>query len=389
MLTHSAVFFYCSLFNIGTFANDCKSFFQTFAFFLFELQTKNQTSRTELELSLSQESKLTLAGLAKLAGVSTSTASRALNDNPLIKEETRHRLQKLAQEHNFSLNRAASRLRTQKTNVVAVILNLTDSTEQSISDPFLLKVVADLNQALNARGYEMLLSNSLMAKGEWANYFIHSQRADGLIIVGQGKSSEKIDAAVKNAAPLVVWGDPTAKTDYPIIGSDNRLGGYLAAQKLLSTGCKKLMFLGDPEHAEMAQRYQGFKQALKDHQINEDDAITVAIDITSHAAYRQLNQHIVSNGLQFDGIVASSDMVALGALKALKERYINVPSEVAIVGFDDITMAELFHPALTTVAQNTKLAAEQMVETLMARLAGETVKSKMIDIELVERHSTR
>lgn len=338
---------------------------------------------------MAKESKLTLSGLAKLAGVSTSTVSRALNDNPLIKEETRHKLQKLAKEHNFSLNRAASRLRTQKTNVVAVILNLTDSTEQSISDPFLLKVVGDLNQALNAKGYEMLLSNSLMAKGEWANYFIHSQRADGLIVVGQGKTPEKIEAASNSGAPLVVWGDPTAKTSYPIVGSDNRLGGFLATKKLIDTGCKNLLFLGDPEHAEMAQRYVGFQQALEESSLNKDEARTLAIDITSHAAYKELNEFILANGLCFDGIVASSDMVALGALKALKERYINVPNDVAIVGFDDITMAELFHPALTTIAQDTKAAAKAMVDALMERLKDKVVESKMIDITMVQRHSTR
>ena len=124
---------------------------------------------------LSTDNKLTLVGLAKLAGVSTSTVSRALHDNPLIKQETRERIQALAKQHNFSLNRAASRLRTQKTNVVAVILNLTDETDQSISDPFLLKVVGELNQILNHHGYEMLLSNSLMAGDDWANYFIQSK----------------------------------------------------------------------------------------------------------------------------------------------------------------------------------------------------------------------
>ena len=132
---------------------------------------------------MNNDNKITLAGLAKLAGVSTSTVSRALNNNPLIKQETRDSLQALAKQHNFSLNRAASRLRTQKTNVIAVILNLSDSTDQSISDPFLLKVVGDLNQALNQHGYEMLLSNSLMAHEDWTSYFINSSRADGIIVV--------------------------------------------------------------------------------------------------------------------------------------------------------------------------------------------------------------
>lgn len=338
---------------------------------------------------LKTDKKLTLSDLAKMAGVSTSTASRALNDNPIIKKETRAKLQALAKAHNFSLNAAASRLRTQKTNVVAVILNLIDQTEQSISDPFLLKVVGDLNQALNKRGYELLLSNSFMATDDWANYFITSQRADGLIVVGQGKSAEKIDAVAAAGSPLVVWGDPRTQRPYPIIGSDNKLGGYLATEHLLKGGCKHILFLGDPEHAEMSERHKGYTQALTEYGLEAEDKLTVSIDITSSAAYEKISEIILQHGLYFDGIVAASDMVALGALKALKERYIGIPNDVAIVGFDDIAMAELFHPSLTTIRQDTKQAAEIMVEQLLLQFENQPPHSQTIDIELIVRKSSR
>lgn len=338
---------------------------------------------------MSKESKLTLAKLAQLAGVSTSTASRALNNNPLIKKATRERLQQLAQENNFSLNRAASRLRTQKTHVIAVILNFINDTDQSISDPFLLKVVSDVNQQLNSHGYELLLSNSLMASNDWGNYFINSSRADGLIIIGQGKTDEKINTAVASGAPLVVWGDPKVASSYPIVGSDNNYGGYLATEHLIKGSCKKILFLGDPEHAEMGQRHKGYVRALKDNNIEISPQLTVSIDITSKAAYEKINQLILNNGLFFDGIVAASDMVALGALKALKERYINIPNDVAIVGFDDIAMAELFHPALTTIRQDTALAAQLMVEQLIKQFNQQPIKSQTIDIKLIKRNSSR
>jgi len=338
---------------------------------------------------LNKESKLTLTGLAKIAGVSPSTVSRALKNNPLIKKETREAIQQLALENNFSLNHAASRLRTQKTNVIAVILNLTDHTDQSISDPFLLKVVGDLNLALNKAGYELLLSNSLMATGNWADYFINSSRADGLIIIGQGKSFAKIEEAAKVGAPLVVWGDPEIKSSYPIVGSDNFYGGYLATEHLLKSGCKRVLFLGDPEHAEMGQRHRGYMKALEDMKLEILPELTLSIDITSKAAYEKVTEMIVSKGLFFDGIVASSDMVALGALKALKERYISIPSDVSIVGFDDIAMAEHFHPALTTIKQDTELAAKLMVDQLLKRIDGAKAHSKTIDIELVTRKSSK
>ncbi len=338
---------------------------------------------------MTNENKLTLAGLAKLASVSTSTASRALNDNPLIKKETRERLQALAKEHNFSLNRAASRLRTKKTNVIAVILNLTDSTDQSISDPFLLKVVGDLNQVLNKNGYELLLSNSLMASEDWANYFISSSRADGIIVIGQGKSTSNIEQVAASGAPLVVWGDPNASSSYAVVGSNNELGSYLAAKHLIEGQCKNILFLGDPEHAEMNERHKGYRRALIEHNLNTSSELTLSCDITSKAAYDTISSVILDKGLFFDGIVATSDMVALGALKALKERYIGIPNDVSIVGFDDIAMAELFHPSLTTIKQNTKLASQVMVEQLIKQLEGQKATSVVIDVELITRRSSR
>ena len=338
---------------------------------------------------MASDIKLTLAKLAELAGVSTSTASRALKDNPLIKKETREKIQELAKTHNFSINAAASRLRTQKTNVIAVILNLIDNTEQSTTDPFLLKLVGELNQALNAKGYELLLSNSFMASDDWANYFIRSQRADGILVIGQGKSTQKIDLAAQSGVPIVVWGDAKTLAPYPIVGGDNFEGGYRATLHLLNQGATRVLFLGDPEHAEMQERHKGYVKAHQDVNVEVDTQCTCAIDITSKAAYQYINERIKANGLDFDGIVCVSDMVALGALKALKERYVGIPSDVGIVGYDDISLAELMHPSLTTIRQNTQQAAALMVEQLINQLEGKPTQSQVVDTTLVARRSTK
>ncbi|MCF6439551.1 LacI family DNA-binding transcriptional regulator [Pseudoalteromonas luteoviolacea] len=334
-----------------------------------------------------QQKKLKLADLAKLAGVSTSTASRALNDNPLIKLETRERIQQLAKEHNFSLNAAASRLRLQKTKVIAVLINLDSETEQSIDDPFLLKVVSDINLAVNRQGYELLLSNSFMAGEDWHGYFIDGRRADGVIVVGQGKQQALIEAASRAGMPLVVWGDPKTKADYVIVGSDNFLGGKIAAEHLMSKGCKAPLFLGEPEHAELGERYNGFCTAIKSSGLTERCQL-LKIDITSQAAYEAINHKLRNDGLDFDGIFACSDMVALGAMKALKERYVSIPNDVHVVGFDDIAMADISFPSLTTVRQDTKQAGELLVSKLLAQLEGEQVASSQLEITLIERQSS-
>ncbi|MBQ4834980.1 LacI family DNA-binding transcriptional regulator [Pseudoalteromonas luteoviolacea] len=330
--------------------------------------------------------KLKLADLAKLAGVSTSTASRALNDNPLIKKETRERVQKLAKEHNFSLNAAASRLRLQKTKVIAVLINLDSETEQSIDDPFLLKVVSDINLAVNRQGYELLLSNSFMAGTDWYGYFIDGRRADGVIVVGQGKQQALIDKAAKAGMPLVVWGDPKTDADYVVVGSDNFLGGELAAEHLIAKGSKNPMFLGDPAHAELSERYDGFCAGAERAGVTATQLLK--IDITSQAAYDAINHKLRNDGLDFDGIFACSDMVALGAMKALKERYVSIPNDVQVVGFDDIAMADISFPSLTTIRQDTRQAGELLVKKLLAQLSGQKVSSSQLEIALIERQSS-
>jgi DNA-binding LacI/PurR family transcriptional regulator len=139
----------------------------------------------------------------------------------------------------------------------------------------------------------------------------------------------------------------------------------------------------------MSERHAGYRQAHQDANMPVDLALTMPIDITSKAAYTCINQFIRDHGLAFDGIVAISDMVALGALKALKERYVGIPADVSIVGYDDIELAELMHPSLTTIRQNTALAAEKMVEQLIAQFNHQATHSVVLDIELIERRSSR
>ncbi|WP_462158122.1 LacI family DNA-binding transcriptional regulator [Pseudoalteromonas sp. GB56] len=336
-----------------------------------------------------QSNKLKLADLAKLAGVSTSTASRALNDSPLLKKETREHIQQLAKQHNFSLNAAASRLRAQKTKVIAVLLNLDAYTEQSVDDPFLLKVVSDINLAVNKQGYELLLSNSFMAGNDWHGYFIDGRRADGLIVVGQGKQQERIEHAAAAKTPLVVWGDPNIASNYAIVGSDNFHGGQIATEHLIDRGARKLLFIGDPAHPELSERYRGFlhscEHAQPDHNVSCE---LLKIDITSEAAYAAINARLLKQGLDFDGIFACSDMLALGAMKALKERYVSIPNDVRIVGFDDISMADISSPSLTTIAQNTRRAATLLVQKLIAQLAGESIGSEQLAVDLKQRQSS-
>jgi len=333
-------------------------------------------------------SSLTLTDLAKIAGVSTSTASRALHNSELISAKTRDKIQKLALEHNFTLNVAASQLRKGRTNVVAVVINFSKKTEQTSSDPFLLKIVGELSEYLNSNGYELLLSNTRINGLEPVINLFNGKRVDGIIIVGQAKQEIKLEELSRFKVPFVVWGDPATDAEYTVVGSNNYDGGRIAAEYLIKAKRKKIIFLGDYEHAEVKQRFSGFKAALKKHQIKLVDDNVIKCDLTTSDAYNSLSEKLQSGSIDFDAIFAASDMVAFGVIKALKENFYKVPEDVAVIGFDDVFLADFTHPSLTTVKQDISGAALLLVSELINKIENKKSSSHTMPVKLVVRSST-
>ncbi|WP_406666887.1 LacI family DNA-binding transcriptional regulator [Gallaecimonas sp. GXIMD1310] len=321
----------------------------------------------------------TLADLAALAGVSESTASRALRDNPLINENTRRRVQQLAREQNFRINASARNLRLQKTNTVAVIIVFDASSSQAISDPFLLAMLGTLADELSQRGYDMLLTTT--RSGTSTTPYMDAQRADGLIVIGQGEQEARIRELHLEQVPFVVWGANAPDLGYSVVGSNNSKGGQLAARHLLEQGCQRLLFLGNIHHLEIRQRWQGFLQSAP--QAAQHDC-----DFTSAAGHSVTAALFADGQRPYDGILAASDTIGVGAIKALNEAGIAIPQDVAIVGFDDMAIAEYAYPALSSVRQDVAGGGRQLVESLLARMAGQEPASIELDVSLVTRASS-
>ncbi|WP_274052351.1 LacI family DNA-binding transcriptional regulator [Thalassomonas haliotis] len=330
----------------------------------------------------------TLADIAKMANVSQSTVSRALRNNPLVSQKTRDFVQQLAQEHNFSVNATASKLRTQKTHTIAVIVMFDQNTEQSISDPFLMKLLGTIADELTKFGYDMLLTTTKTATGDWNNYYFESRRADGLIIVGQGEHDPRIEALGSNDVPFVVWGTEFANKNYTTIGSDNRKGGYLAVKHLIDKGCKNIAFMGDIEHNELEQRWLGYLDACNEAGLEPDPALRIKTDLTSNDGYQQIKNFLEGQQQKIDAIFAVSDTIALGVMKYLHEQKIAIPKEIAIIGFDDIAMSAFSSPSLTTVRQNTTAAGELLVSKVLKKIEHKPIKSKLLEVELIVRQSS-
>ncbi|WP_313536907.1 LacI family DNA-binding transcriptional regulator [Sphingomonas sp.] len=325
-----------------------------------------------------------LVELAKIAGVSVSTASRALSNHPRVARGTRERIVALAQEHGFRLNQTASALRKQRTGAIGVVVPLGHEVDQSLSDPFFMGLLGGLADALSKRGYDLFLSRVVPQGPRWLDDIIASGRVDGIILIGQSDQLEAIERVAGSYDRMVVWGAARLGSDQITVGTDNVTGGELAARHLIARGCKRLAFLGNPEAPEFSDRYKGFQSAITEAKGVTDTV--VPIHLTMEDAYREMTAYLGAHPAP-DGILAASDVIAMSAMRALAERGLRVPEDVAVIGYDDILLAGYTTPALTTIRQDVVYGANLLVELLLARIAGQNVGSVAMLPELIVRDS--
>lgn len=327
-----------------------------------------------------------MSDIARLAGVSESTVSRALAGSTLINEETRKRIQTIAEEQNYSINRQARNLRTQSSQTVSVIFPIDHDPSQHVSDPFFLELLGAIADALTESDYDLLLSR--VHTSDWRRKVNSQSYTDGLVIIGQSTIHEDINDFAKNAQiPLVVWGAKLNEQAYVSVGSDNSEGGRLATQHLLGIGCRRIVFLGDPDLPEAGQRFAGYRRALLESGVEYDDKMVYSCRFSPQSGEKALAK-LFSDGVAFDGIFATSDVLASLALAYVQARGFNTPNDIAIVGYDDITIARHTTPALTTVSQRIRTSGFALVDNLFRQMRGEATRSEMITPKLVARGSS-
>lgn len=327
-----------------------------------------------------------LAELAALAGVSPSTVSRALAGNGLISAATRARVVELAREHGFQPNQLARNLRLGRTQAIGVVLPLGHETGQHLSDPFFITLLGCLADALTERGYDLLLSRVIPKDDAWLDRLVDSGRVDGVIVVGQSDQIAVLDRVAARYAPLMVWGGHLPHHVHRSVGSDNRLGGEMATRHLLEIGRRKLAFFGNPDAPEIEQRRQGFFEACRAAGL-ADTVETLPVHLTPDAAYQMIAERL-DQGPPPDGIVAASDVIAMSALRALAERGLRVPHDVAVIGYDDVMLAAHTSPPLTTIRQDLAQGANLLVDLLLRALAGDPTESAVLAPTLIIRGST-
>ncbi|RYY37885.1 MAG: LacI family transcriptional regulator, partial [Sphingomonadales bacterium] len=310
--------------------------------------------------------------IAYLAGVSQPTVSRALRGDRSVSAATRERIQRIASELNYTVDKNASSLRSQRTHTIALLF-FEDGTDENLINPFFLAMLGSITRACANHGLDLLISFQRM-EDDWHMRYHDAKRADGLILLGYGDYSiysARIEQLVAQGTHFARWGSIRSDRSGATVGSDNLGAGRLAGEHLLEMGRRRIAFLGhaDEHYPEFEHRYDGLCEALRAAGIEPDPALQFDALTNEDAGYRAASA-LIASGREFDAIFAASDLIAIGAMRALAGASLKIPGDVAVVGFDNIPAAGLTTPPLTTIQQDIAGAGERLVETVLAQIEG-------------------
>lgn len=330
----------------------------------------------------------TMADIARLAGVHTSTVSRALAGSPLVAKEVREKILKIARGRGYQVNLAARSLRLRRTQIISVVIPLGHEATQPLTDPFFMQMLGHLADEITQRGYGIFLQKVLPPMEHWLTDLINSKRSDGIIVIGQSTEHKALQSVAKEYKPLVVWGGQINHQSYCTVGSDNIGGARLATEHLLNLGRKRIVFFGDTKVPEIKLRYRGYMRALEDAPRGTAPSHNIPTHMTSDMAYAAMQAFLAERG-HFDAVVGATDVIAISAIRAIVAAGMKVPEDVSVVGYDDLALAAQTNPPLTTVRQDIKKGAEHLLDLLFRRLEGEDTESITMAPELIIRESCK
>jgi len=353
--------------------------------------------------------KTTIRDVAERAHVSISTVSNALRGAGYVSEATQARIDDAVSELGYYIDKNARNLRSGRSHVIGVILHHHIDIDGHRS-PFLSDMVLAITHQVAKHGYDALFREESF-HDDWYNNSgwysdVESGRVDGFILLGGSTNHQhylqRIDDLNTKSVPFVEWEDAhtlnSANTRCGI-GIDGRHAAYTAVRHLLNLGKKQIAFIGfedSPLSSEMNQRRLGYLTAMKE--LGNIDAeklskLQALIDVstikstTSFASAQRSTQKLLDQGVEFDAIFALTDLMAMAAINTLRHNGLNVPEDVAIVGFDNISAADYFNPPLTTISQNIFGGGALLVDKLIDLINGVPTESVLLPSKLIIRES--
>ena len=331
----------------------------------------------------------TITDVARRAGVSVGTVSHVINNTVPVKRETRDRVLGAIRELDYHPNLVARSLQSRKTNTISLVL---PATERNLGEhSYLSELLAGITDESRHHSFDLLLSTSCAEDEELSIYrrMVRGKRVDGCIITCTKENDERIAYFLEENMPFVAFGRSNEEWGFPYVDVDGKAGVQQGVRYLIDLGHRRIGFMGLPLELMCSRhRLKGYRAALEEEGLIFDPGLVTEGKASQPGGYQAMKR-LLEVELQPTAIMTSSDLMALGAMKAASEKGLSVGGDISIVGFDDIQLAANYHPPLTTIRQPTYKIGVTLCHMLIQLIRGEELIERQIILqpELVVRES--
>lgn len=333
--------------------------------------------------------RVTIQDVAKAANVTPSTVSRVIANSHLISAKTTQKVRRIMREMNYHPNVIARSLVRRSTNIVGVLLP--GSGERVFQHPFYFELLRGITSRAQSYGMSILLSSAEteQKEKEVLEYYSNSGVADGAILMVSRANLSDLENMYPDQYPLAMIGRPLESWADRInwVDSDNIEAGRQLTRRFLQSGRRHIAYIGlAPEIIVTKDRFDGYCRALEEAQIPVDERLVVSGTFMG-GSEQELTEELLRRQVLFDGIIAADDFQAIAAMGLLAKKEFHVPKDVAVAGFNNISLAAYSRPPLTSVDVNAHTLGEKAVELLRRQIAGAATSHFVVSTQIIERES--
>ena len=288
--------------------------------------------------------------VAKAAGVSISTVSRTINNNPSISAATKERVSKVIKDLNYSPNSMAKGLSNNNSYTITLLVDVED--EKSFYNPFFYEVMHGIEKIVYRKEYCLIVSNlnTMIRKENVLEWLIKGKRTEGVILPSSIIDSKMIKELKKNNIPFVSIGEPAnLRETISWVDINNRKAGEQATNYFIDNNRKKIAFIGyDNSKVFNRRRFEGYKIALENSKINYDASLVIEGRNSKDDGYRMMKELLSDNNFP-DSVICADNLMSIGAIRAIQESGLSIPKDISVISFDNSQIAEIMYPAISTI----------------------------------------
>ncbi len=330
--------------------------------------------------------KITINEVAKLAGVSKATVSRVMNNSKPVNPEKHERVLRAIKELEFVPNAVARGLVHKRTGLVGVVI-------PDITNPFFAELVKGVEEVVREKNYNMILCNTAHNTEKEINYLkmLKEKYVDGIIFMTAKVTVKHKEFFKKSQLPVTFINRKCEDIQVASLDIDNYQAAYDMTAFFLKRGHRHVAIIRAPltDKTSGFERFKGYQDAMRQYGIDPKESLVMRSNFRIDSAYKAVKQFLQEHH-RATAIFATSDLMAIGAIRCLQDHHIDVPGQVEVAGFDDIAMASYYCPSITTVRQPISEMGRQATRLLIKEINGEIIKSRnlILPYQLISREST-